>query len=64
MEFKPGQYKHSCKLCGDIIWSKYAGEFVTCKCGKSFVDQTAYYTRGGGELRMEPEENNDNNSGK
>lgn len=58
MEFKPGQYKYRCKACDDLIWSRYEGEYVACKCGKSAIDQTAYYTRGLGSVRLEPEENN------
>ncbi len=34
-----------CALCHDIIWSKYPGQFVTCKCGAISVDQTEYYSR-------------------
>lgn len=37
--------KVQCKLCDDIIWSRYEGEFRTCKCGAISVDQTPYYTR-------------------
>lgn len=34
-----------CNKCGDVIYSKYDGEFTTCKCGAISVDQTPYYTR-------------------
>ena len=27
-----------CKLCGDIIESKYTHDFVTCSCGACSVD--------------------------
>jgi len=47
VKFTPSKYLAKC--CGDIIQSKYSGQFVSCKCGKCFVDQTEYYTRGGGE---------------
>lgn len=42
---KEGQVKHQCKLCEDIIWSAYSGEYKECKCGAIAVDQTAYYAR-------------------
>jgi hypothetical protein len=34
-----------CNLCHDVIFSKYQGQFTTCKCGAISVDQTAYYSR-------------------
>lgn len=45
---KPWQKKVQCRKCDDIIWSKYAGEFVTCSCGAIFCDQTPHYSRYGG----------------
>lgn len=39
-----------CKLCKDKLQSQYPGQFVECKCGASFVDQTPYYSRHGGEV--------------
>ena len=42
---KPWQHKVECNKCGDIIWSRYGGEFRTCKCGAISVDSTPYYTR-------------------
>lgn len=42
--------KMQCVKCKDIIWSKHPGEWVQCKCGKSYVDQTRYYMRVGGEM--------------
>lgn len=44
--FQPSEYE--CLECKDKIHSSYPGEFVMCSCGKSFVDQTEYYTRCGG----------------
>jgi hypothetical protein len=38
-----------CKLCGDIIESKYTHDFVTCKCKKCFVDGGKEYVRYGAE---------------
>lgn len=43
LAFNPPHVK--CRKCGDEIWSKYVGEFVTCKCGAISVDQTRHYTR-------------------
>ena len=43
--YTPGEIKYQCTICKDIIWSKYEGQFTTCKCGAISVDQTAYYTR-------------------
>lgn len=37
--------KYKCRKCEDIIWSKYPGEFVMCKCEAIAVDQTEYYSR-------------------
>lgn len=31
--------KIKCKFCGDIIQSEYDGNFIRCKCGKTFVDE-------------------------
>jgi hypothetical protein len=42
---EPWQRPTECAKCGDIIYSKYKGEFVTCKCGSISVDQTQYYGR-------------------
>ncbi len=38
-----------CKLCGDVIESKYRHDFVECKCGKVFVDGGLDYMRWGGD---------------
>jgi len=45
IEPKPWQHRRECKKCGDTIWSKFEGEFVTCKCGAISVDQNKYYER-------------------
>lgn len=42
---EPWQHKAECNKCGDVIWSRYVGEFRTCKCGAISVDSTPYYTR-------------------
>jgi len=39
-----------CKLCGDVIESKFTHDFVECSCGKSFVDGGKEYARIGGDL--------------
>jgi hypothetical protein len=39
------QSKFICLKCGDIIFSKYPGHFVTCTCGSLSVDQTEDYIR-------------------
>ena len=36
-----------CKLCGDIIESKYRHDFVRCKCGEIFTDGGDEYCRRG-----------------
>ena len=37
-----------CKLCNDIIESKYRHDFVSCKCGAIFIDGGRDYLRCGG----------------
>ena len=41
--------KIECRLCHDVIFSRYSGEFVTCKCGSISIDSTEHYTRYIGE---------------
>ena len=44
----------TCKECGDKIESKRCGDFVSCKCGKSFVDTDRWFPerhRFGGKLK-------------
>jgi len=41
--FEPSKF--ICLKCADIIFSKYPGHFVTCKCGCLSVDQTEDYIR-------------------
>lgn len=38
-----------CKLCFDVIFSKFDGQYVGCKCNAIAVDQTPYYERRIGE---------------
>jgi hypothetical protein len=42
---KEWQFDVTCARCNDIIYSRYSGQFVTCKCGAISVDQTPYYSR-------------------
>lgn len=37
--------KGKCKLCGDIIESKYRHDFVTCNCGALSLDGGLAYRR-------------------
>jgi hypothetical protein len=46
--WNPTKYLANC--CQDIIWSTRPGHYKTCKCGKSFVDETREYTRLAGEV--------------
>ena len=46
MEFKPQLCQ--CRKCETKLQSAYPGQFVSCECGDSFVDQTPLYTRWGG----------------
>jgi CXCXC repeat len=39
-----------CKKCDTVLRSRWEGHFVRCECGESFVDQTRYYSRYGGEV--------------
>lgn len=41
--------KAQCRLCGNIIESKYRHDFVRCECGAIFVDGGKDYMRRGGE---------------
>jgi hypothetical protein len=36
-----------CRVCGDIIESRYTHEFVTCSCGRVSVDGGHEYLRRG-----------------
>ena len=42
---------YECGECGGKMQSTYPGEFSACECGKSFVDETRYYTRLGGSVK-------------
>jgi len=37
--------KVKCLNCGDVIFSRTYGQFVSCKCNKVAVDETSYYIR-------------------
>jgi hypothetical protein len=37
--------KAQCKLCEDVIESKYRHDFVRCKCGEISVDGGLSYTK-------------------
>ena len=37
-----------CYICSDLIYSRYSGHWVSCRCGACFIDQTMYYSRIGG----------------
>ena len=39
--------KAQCRLCGDIIESKYVHDFVQCKCGEIHVDGGTHYLKRG-----------------
>jgi len=45
----PSTHEVECAKCHDQIYSRYDGEFVTCKCGAISVDQTPYYGRSIGD---------------
>lgn len=56
MKDKPTKIK--CLQCGDIIESDGYGKWVSCSCGKCYIDETKYYCRIGGEPnKMEVEQN-------
>jgi hypothetical protein len=40
-----------CPACETVLRSRWPGEFVSCECRMSFVDQTEYYSRYGGIVR-------------
>ncbi len=59
--------KIKCKYCGDIIESKYSGQWVQCSCGKIYIDETEYYCLIGGNLgdfELVKEDNNVSNNNK
>lgn len=44
----------SCGACGEHLISKHCGDFVSCKCGKSYLDTDRWFPerqRYGGELQ-------------
>lgn len=42
-KFEGTKYKTTC--CQDVIYSKYSGQYVSCKCCKVSIDQTPHYQR-------------------
>lgn len=44
-------FVYVCQSCHQQIFSRFSGEFVQCECGKSYVDQTKYYIRVGGNAK-------------
>lgn len=64
-KFNPS--KIQCLSCLEIIFSKYPGQWVACKCFKNevgnvgcYIDSTEYYTRvGGSSSNYKWIENND-----
>ncbi len=55
-EFKPRLVQ--CEICRDLIYSKFPGHFVRCRCGKTACDQTGSFIRiiGPGKPSMLKEE--------
>lgn len=54
--------KAKCKLCSDIIESKFKNDFVKCSCGQIWIDGGEEYYRSGAEdyrnfLRIDEEGN-------
>lgn len=45
LEFSTGKTVIKCKHCGTFVFSRYWGEFATCKCGKVSIDETEEYCR-------------------
>ncbi|MGL5713510.1 MAG: DUF7695 domain-containing protein [Paraclostridium sp.] len=35
----------ACKKCGQVIWSRYPGDFQWCFCRSVAIDQNEYYYR-------------------
>jgi hypothetical protein len=48
--------RYKCYCCGDIVESKFRHDFVSCKCGKSYVDGGNDYMRVGFEPGIKPPE--------
>lgn len=42
---EPWQKRIKCAKCGDVIYSKYDGQMISCGCGAVAVDQTPHYSR-------------------
>ena len=58
MKDKPTEIK--CLQCGDIIKSDGSGKWVSCSCGKCYIDQTEYYCKIGGDFKKVEIEDNGN----
>lgn len=41
-----------CRTCGESIYSNHRHDFVTCKCGATFVDGGWDYLRVGGDVAI------------
>lgn len=50
------QHGTKCNACGDRIFSNYRHDFVTCRCGKTFIDGGFDYRRGGFDPEIGPGE--------
>jgi hypothetical protein len=46
-------YAIKCTECGEVIVSVHRHDYVTCKCGKTFVDGGTAYLRCGGEFEKD-----------
>ncbi len=52
--------KVQCPHCKDIVFSSYSGEFVSCSCGLTYIDETEFYLRTTADaIRVEEKENYD-----
>ena len=41
--------KIKCKLCNTIIEGDKNGTMIYCQCGQTYIDETQYYCRIGGD---------------
>lgn len=42
-------HKGKCAVCEEVITSEHPGHFVSCKCGKSFIDTDRWFP---GRIRL------------
>lgn len=49
MDLSRYKNKAKCRICGDILESKYVHDFQTCECGSIFIDGGNEYWRYGGK---------------